>query len=166
MVPYMIRMPGRTFDGPLPPIVAAEEAISSQLKKDVEALAGRIGPRSYAEYAQLLDAAAYVEARFREAGYPGVLRETYAVGGKTYANLSVEVRGRSAPSEIVIVGGHYDSVAGCPGATITPVARRRSSQLRGSSRHPLPFARCASRHLRTRNRPTSRPTPWAAASAP
>ena len=116
MVPYMIRMPGRTFDGPLPPIVPAEEAISSQLKKDVEALAGRIGPRSYAEYAQLLDAAAYVEARFREAGYPGVLRETYAVGGKTYANLSVEVRGTSAPSEIVIVGGHYDSVAGCPGA--------------------------------------------------
>ena len=25
-------------------------------------------------------------------------------------------RGRSTPSEIVIVGGHYDSVAGCPGA--------------------------------------------------
>ena len=49
-------------------------------------------------------------------GYSDVLSETYTVGSKTYANLSVEVRGRSKPSEIVIVGGHYDSVVGCPGA--------------------------------------------------
>jgi Zn-dependent M28 family amino/carboxypeptidase len=112
----MIRMPGRTFDGQPPPILPAEEAISSQLKKDVEALAGRIGPRNYAAYAQLVDAGAYVEAAFREAGFPDVLHETYAVGGKTYANLSVEVPGRSTPLEIVIVGGHYDSVVGCPGA--------------------------------------------------
>ena len=116
MIPYMIRMPGRTFDGPPPPILPGEQAISSLLKKDVEALAGRIGPRNYAAYAQLLDAAAYIEARFREAGYSDVVRETYAVSEKTYANLSVEVVGRSTPSEIVIVGGHYDSVAGCPGA--------------------------------------------------
>ena len=33
-----------------------------------------------------------------------------------YANLSVEIGGSSTPSEIVIIGGHYDSVAGCPGA--------------------------------------------------
>ncbi len=166
MVPYMIRMPGRTFDGPPPPILSAEEAISSQLRKDVEALAGRIGPRNYAAYAQLLDAAAYVEAGFREAGYSDVLRETYAVGGKTYANLSVEVRGRSTPSEIVIVGGHYDSVAGCPGANDNASGTAAVLALARLFRRPLPPARCASRHSRTRNRPTSKPTPWAAASAP
>jgi hypothetical protein len=112
----MIRMPGRTFGGPQPPFLPAEEALASQLKKDIEALAGHIGPRNYLAYTQLLDAVAYVEARFREAGYPEVVRENYAVAGKIYTNLLVELRGRSTPAEIVIVGGHYDSVVGCPGA--------------------------------------------------
>lgn len=30
--------------------------------------------------------------------------------------MSVEKKGSTVPSEIVIVGAHYDSVAGCPGA--------------------------------------------------
>jgi Peptidase family M28 len=112
----MIRMPGRTFSGPQPPFLPAEEKLASRLKKDVETLVGQIGPRNHLAYAKLLEAAAYIEARFLEAGYPEVLRETYVVSGMPYANLSVEIRGRSTPSEIVIIGGHYDSVAGCPGA--------------------------------------------------
>jgi Zn-dependent M28 family amino/carboxypeptidase len=112
----MIRMPGSTFSGPQPPFLPAEEKLASRLKKDVETLAGQIGPRNHLAYAKLLEAAAYIEARFLEAGYPEVLRETYVVSGMPYANLSVEIRGRSTPSEIVIIGGHYDSVVGCPGA--------------------------------------------------
>ena len=112
----MIRMPGRTFAGPQPPFLPAEEKLASRLKTDVETLAGQIGPRNYLAYSKLLKAAAYIEARFLEAGYPEVLRETYVVSGLDYVNLSVEIKGTSTPSEIVIIGGHYDSVAGCPGA--------------------------------------------------
>ncbi len=112
----MIRMPGRTFAGPQPAFLPAEEKLASRLKTDVETLAGRIGARNYLAYAKLLKAAAYIEARFLEAGYPEVLRETYVVSGLEYVNLSVEIKGTSTPSEIVIIGGHYDSVAGCPGA--------------------------------------------------
>jgi Zn-dependent M28 family amino/carboxypeptidase len=112
----MIRMPGSTSHGPPPPFLAAEKALASQLSKDVEALAGRIGPRNYAEYVQLLEAADYIEARFREAGYSEIFRENYVVAGKIFTNLSVEIRGKSMPDEIVIVGGHYDSVVGSPGA--------------------------------------------------
>jgi Zn-dependent M28 family amino/carboxypeptidase len=112
----MIGMPGRSFGGPSPPFSAAEETLASQLKKDVEALAGRIGPRNHVAYAQLLAAVDYIEICFREAGYPDVQLETFLVGSRSFTNLIVEVRGRSTPSEIVIVGGHYDSVIDCPGA--------------------------------------------------
>jgi Zn-dependent M28 family amino/carboxypeptidase len=112
----MIRMPGSTFRGASPPFVPAEETLAARLKEDVEALAGRIGSRNYATYAELQEAARYLETRLRETGYPEVLRENYDYAGKIYANLSVEIAGKSLASEIVIVGGHYDSVVGCPGA--------------------------------------------------
>jgi Zn-dependent M28 family amino/carboxypeptidase len=112
----MIRMPGSTFRGPAPPFLAAEEKLAFQLSRDVEVLAGCIGPRNYAAYAELVEAANYVEIGFREAGHPEVLRENYAVSGRMYTNLSVEIKGKSMPSEIVIIGGHYDSVVGSPGA--------------------------------------------------
>jgi hypothetical protein len=76
----MIRMPGRTFEGPPPPFLPAEQELAAQLKRDIEVLAGRIGPRNYVAYAQLLDAASYIEGRFREAGYSDVLNFIAFVG--------------------------------------------------------------------------------------
>jgi Zn-dependent M28 family amino/carboxypeptidase len=38
------------------------------------------------------------------------------VDGKPVDNLEVELRGVTAPEEIVVVGAHYDSVFRCPGA--------------------------------------------------
>jgi Zn-dependent M28 family amino/carboxypeptidase len=112
----MIRMPGRSFEGLAPPFLPAEIALAGELRKDVEALAGRIGPRNHIAYAQLLEAGDYIEGRFREAGYANPLHETYVAGGTTYANLSVEILGASTPAQVVIIGGHYDSVLDCPGA--------------------------------------------------
>jgi hypothetical protein len=111
----MIRMPGRSFGGLPPPFLPAEEALARELKKHVEVLASRIGPRNYAAYAQLVAAATYIDASFRQAGFPEVIHESYDVEGKTYTNVCVEIAGKSS-TEIVIVGGHYDSVVGCPGA--------------------------------------------------
>ena len=45
-----------------------------------------------------------------------VHRQEFPVGGKTCVNLSAELCGRGRADEIVVVGGHYDSVTGCPGA--------------------------------------------------
>jgi len=112
----MIGMPGSTFRGASPPFLAAEERLAAELREDVGVLAGRIGPRNYVAYAELLEAAAYLEARLRDAGYPEVLRENYSVAGKIYTNLSVEIAGKSTASGIVVIGAHYDSVVGCPGA--------------------------------------------------
>jgi hypothetical protein len=113
---FMFRMPGKSFSGVLGPLSPAEAAIAADLRKDVGMLAGRIGIRNFSSFAELEQAAAYIESRFHDAGYARVVRETYPIGTKTFANLSVEIRGASVPSEIVIVGGHYDSVLGSPGA--------------------------------------------------
>ena len=112
----MIGMPGSTFRGASPPFLAAEERLAAELHEDVGILAGRIGPRNYVAYGELLEAAAYLENRLHDAGYAEVHRENYAAAGKIYTNLSVEIAGKSIASEIVIVGAHYDSVVGCPGA--------------------------------------------------
>jgi len=107
----MIRMPGRSFTGPLPEPSEAQIALASELRRDVETLGV---DRSFRAYAALERAIEHIEGRFKAAGYATVARETYDIGGRAYSNLSVEVRGTS--SEIVLVGAHYDSVFGCPGA--------------------------------------------------
>lgn len=110
----MIRMPGKSLRGSLPPMTAREAAVAASLRKDVQELAGRIGIRTLLDPG-LDQAADYVESRFGEAGYK-VRRQVFEVERRPCANLEVEIAGGSAASEIVVVGAHYDSVLGCPGA--------------------------------------------------
>jgi hypothetical protein len=49
------------------------------------------------------------------AGYE-VRRQAYQVDSHTCYNLEVELPGTVRPEEIVVVGAHYDSVFGAPGA--------------------------------------------------
>ena len=111
----MIRMPGRSFRGPLPPLTAAQTVLRDELRRHVEKLAGEIGERNVYLPKKLAAAADYIEATFTNAGHT-VARQSYVVSGETCHNLEVEIRGASRPEEIVIVGGHYDSVQGAPGA--------------------------------------------------
>lgn len=57
----------------------------------------------------------YIERAWRGQGYE-VVRQEYRVGGEKWANLEVTRRGRSRPSAILLIGAHYDSVMGSPGA--------------------------------------------------
>jgi Zn-dependent M28 family amino/carboxypeptidase len=111
----MIGMPGKSYDGPLPPLTAEEAALSASLKRDVTELASTIGIRNWLTHARLETAADYLEKRLKESGF-AVSRQTYTVDGNPFHNLEVEIRGATAPDEIVVVGGHYDSVVSCPGA--------------------------------------------------
>jgi Zn-dependent M28 family amino/carboxypeptidase len=45
-----------------------------------------------------------------------VSTQEYVVENKTVKNIEARLMGRTLPGEIVIVGAHYDSVAGSPGA--------------------------------------------------
>src|SRR6266403_3585506 len=44
------------------------------------------------------------------------MRQTYKVGAVECANLEVTIPGKAKSNEIVVVGAHYDSVEGAPGA--------------------------------------------------
>ena len=111
----MTKMPGESFHGPLPPLTDEEKALAAELRRDVEELAGKIGERNLARYDKYLAAADYVERRFSQSGYK-VRRQAFEALGKTCYNLDVEIPGTKKPEEIVVVGAHYDSIMGTPGA--------------------------------------------------
>jgi hypothetical protein len=111
----MLRMPGRTFAGPLPPLSPHERTLRDELKADLDHLAGTIGERNLAHPARLALAADWIEERFRAAHWEPK-RQAYDVDGSTCANIEVERSGTSLGDEIVLVGAHYDTPTGSPGA--------------------------------------------------
>jgi len=111
----MIRMPGKSWRGPLPELTETQATLRDELDADVTVLATRIGERNLSRYESLDAAALYIETQLAEAGYD-VSRQEFEVTGRTCVNLAAELPGTDRPDEIVVVGGHYDSVAGCPAA--------------------------------------------------
>ena len=111
----MIRMPGKSFTGPLPALTPQQVALRDSLRRDVEVIAGRIGVRNVYRYDNLTAAMQFIEDAAAQAGYE-VERQTFEAGGKQCVNLAVEIAGTSRADEIVVIGGHYDSVPGCPAA--------------------------------------------------
>ncbi len=98
---------------------AADEkltALADELRRDVAHLAGEIGERNVLNRPKELAAAAdWIEAEFKSAGYTPQ-RQEYQVSGVTCCNLEVEIVGKARAEEIVVVGAHYDTVVGTPGA--------------------------------------------------
>jgi hypothetical protein len=111
----MLRMPGESFQGELPPPAEPQLTRAQELRRDVEHLAVTIGERNIECYPQLVAAAQFIERQFRQAGYE-VSSQEYEVFDVKCRNIEVEISGTGRRDEIVIVGGHYDSVAGTPGA--------------------------------------------------
>ncbi len=78
-------------------------------------LAGRIGERNVWRYDALTRAADYIQASFAEYGYSPE-PQAFQVSGKRVSNLGATLNGTSRARDIVVVGAHYDSVSGSPGA--------------------------------------------------
>ncbi len=109
------RMPGHSHSGPLPPPTSEQQALAGRLRTHVEALAGRIGERNLFRYPALLEAARYVEESFTAAGHTP-RSQSFQVDGVEVRNIEVELRGHASAGGVVVVGAHYDSVHGSPGA--------------------------------------------------
>ena len=93
----------------------ADAAAEARLRAHVEALAGAIGPRTPRLGDSLVRAEAYVKGALAAAGL-AVERRPYRFFGREVANL-VGVPGKSREAKHwYLVGAHYDSVAGTPGA--------------------------------------------------
>ena len=92
---------------------ADEVALREELRVNVQKLAREIGERNMWHYAQLNAAADFIEGSFSRAGLH-LRRDDYEVRGQACHNIEAEIPG--AQPEIILVGAHYDSVFGSPGA--------------------------------------------------
>lgn len=88
---------------------------AENLRAHVHKLAAQIGERNVFRPQALRQAAEYVEQVWFEQGYE-VVHYLYDVKGERWANLEVSRYGKERPSEIILIGAHYDSVVGSPGA--------------------------------------------------
>lgn len=91
------------------------ERLRERLRRHVQVLGGEIGERNLFRPAALQAAAEYIREVWAGQGF-SVTDEPYDVSGQRSANLVVEHHGSSRAQEIVLVGAHYDSVVGSPGA--------------------------------------------------
>jgi Zn-dependent M28 family amino/carboxypeptidase len=78
-------------------------------------LAETIGERNVWTYPSLVRAADFIAERFAAMGC-ACNRQSYHAAGRTVDNIEAVLPGTSAAAEIVVVGAHYDTVPGCPGA--------------------------------------------------
>jgi hypothetical protein len=108
---FMVKVPGESHRGPLPALTEDETRLAASLRRHVEAIASR--EHNQFRPAELEAAARYLEAELAAMGY-APQAQRYETGLGEVRNIEVEVRGRGEAS--IVVGAHYDSVAGAPGA--------------------------------------------------
>ncbi len=141
---FGMRMPGRNVSSAAP-LSADEIALRVELAADVQMLAGEIGERNMRRYPQLNAAADFIETSFSRAGLQP-RRDTYEVDELTCHNIETEIRG--ARPQIVVIGAHYDSVVGSPGANdngsgvaaLLALARRFAGKPTGQTLRFVAFA--------------------------
>ena len=69
----------------------------------------------YEGYPGLEQAAHYIRKEFLKVGLD-VREDSFQWEGKSYKNIVAEKKGRTSPDKVFIVGAHYDTVPGSPGA--------------------------------------------------
>ena len=85
------------------------------MRKHVASLADGIGERNVFRPHTLRAAADYITGVWREMGYD-VVDQCYDVSGVNCANLEVVRKGQTRPEQTLVIGAHYDTVQGSPGA--------------------------------------------------
>lgn len=78
-------------------------------------LAEAIGERNVFRPRALSEAAEYIDQQWSDMGYE-VTPQTYEVQGVRCSNLEIASVGARQPEQILLIGAHYDSVFGSPGA--------------------------------------------------
>jgi Zn-dependent M28 family amino/carboxypeptidase len=98
-----------------PESASPETTAEARLRFHVDYLAGEIGERNIFEPQALAASHAYLDEEWRRQGYD-VACQWYDVENVRCANLEVTRIGSVVPEHILLIGAHYDSVWGSPGA--------------------------------------------------
>jgi len=92
-----------------------ERSVHDRLEAIVRVLADTIGPRTLQSPVSLNAAADFITKSFESSGHP-VMFHSYEVQGVTVRNIIAERRGNDELDRVLIVGAHYDTAKGTPGA--------------------------------------------------
>ncbi len=106
---------GHSHTGALPSLTSDEAGIAGRMKDHVRVLAGEIGERNVLAPRGLNASARYIEGQFEKHGYD-VRPQKFNAAGTEVRNIEVIAPGTSRGGGTLVVGAHYDSVPGSPGA--------------------------------------------------
>lgn len=110
---YMVKVPGVSYTGALKPLTSEEQLIAGNLRRHVAAIASR--EHNLFRPAELEAAAQYIEKALAGVDH-AVAAQRIQAGPMEVRNIEIEVTGEGRRDEIIVVGAHYDSVSGAPGA--------------------------------------------------
>ncbi len=99
----------------LPPLTSEEAELARGLRTDVAKLSQEFGERNSGSIWTLAAVADYLNERLSSEGF-AVRRLGYEHEYKAYQNLEFDVPGGRWGDRCVLVGAHYDTAAGSPGA--------------------------------------------------
>lgn len=114
---YVMWMPGTSFRGELPPATPGQLETAERLRADVVHMASGIGVRSTYNAKELAQTALDLKARLAAMGHTPV-DHSFPARGAASPNIEIEIKGSdpACASKIVLIGAHYDSYHGTPGA--------------------------------------------------
>lgn len=112
---YITHMPDNSYSGSFRALSSSEQILRDRLENHMFMLAEIIGERNIWNYSKLEASADYIERTLADSGYK-VKSQEFTIENKTVRNIDTEITGTSIPEEIVLIGAHYDSVIGSPGA--------------------------------------------------
>jgi Zn-dependent M28 family amino/carboxypeptidase len=90
-------------------------SMQENLKRHIQTLAGDIGERNVYLPHALMEAEHYIRHEWQQQGYE-VVDQRYEAKGVDCANLQVTRVGADTKAPFILIGAHYDTVKGSPGA--------------------------------------------------
>jgi Zn-dependent M28 family amino/carboxypeptidase len=101
-------------------LIGDEKIYVNRVMVSIESLKRHVGNISfdrnpYEGYPKLEQAAQYIKREFVRAGLD-VKEDSFRWEEKSYKNIVAEKKGRTSPDRVFILGAHYDTVPGSPGA--------------------------------------------------
>lgn len=112
---YSLALPGRSHEGPQPPVTDEERDLALRLRRHVEVIAHE--PHNLDQPSALARVGDYIIQALSQYGHRPE-RQNFEVQGQSVQNIAVTVNANGPrPAErTIVVGAHYDSFAQSPGA--------------------------------------------------
>lgn len=111
----MLHMPGAPYQGTPAPLDAEGLSLHDRLQEHVRMLAEEIGERNYWQPEGMQAAADYIDRTLRKAGHEPIRHPVPAMD-QEFHNIEVRLPSDGLSSQIFVIGAHYDTVRGSPGA--------------------------------------------------